>query len=61
MYNQKKDNREFPGYYKKIEALYYQGYSIDEMRGIMSNLDKITILDCVQRIFGLNMMRKGRS
>lgn len=44
--------------YRKIEAMYRKGLSIDEMvRG--SYLDRMDVLDIVQKIFAMDMRRQG--
>lgn len=47
-----------PGNYRVVEALYRQGYSFDEILVRVKGLDKITMLDYVQRIFALDQMKK---
>ena len=46
------------GTYRVVEALYQKGYDFDEILVAVRGLDRMTMLDMVQRIFALDQMRK---
>lgn len=46
------------GTYRVVEALYRKGYDFDEILVAVRGLDRMTMLDMVQRIFALNQMKK---
>lgn len=46
------------GTYRVVEALYRKGYDFDEILVAVRGLDRMTMLDMVQRIFALDQMRK---
>lgn len=46
------------GTYRVVEALYRKGYDFDEILVAVRGLDRMTMLDMVQRIFALDQMKK---
>lgn len=46
------------GTYRVVETLYRKGYDFDEILVAVRGLDRMTMLDMVQRIFALDQMRK---
>jgi len=44
--------------YRKIEAMYHKGYSIDDMVQATRNLERFEVIDIVQCIFGNIQMKK---
>lgn len=46
------------GTYRVVEALYRKRYDFDEILVAVRGLDRMTMLDMVQRIFALDQMKK---
>ena len=46
-------------YYKKIEAMYHQGYTVENIQHACPGLSKLETLDAMQKIYAYGI-RKGR-
>ena len=57
MFIASKENK-IEGQYRRIEAMYRQGYSTDEIVRA-TELNRMDVLEVTQRIFALDMIRKG--
>lgn len=59
--NYRKNDRQddYDRHYRKIEAMYRKGYSINEMC-MESELTERETIDIIQRIFGRDMVRAER-
>lgn len=56
MYNNKKKDKEKDTKYRKVEAMWRRGCSVDEIvRSV--KLSKMDVLDVTQKIFALDMKR----
>lgn len=52
MRNYDKEKEIYDRNYKQIEAMYYKGYTIDQMVNSMRSLDKIDVIAIIQTIEG---------
>lgn len=46
--------------YRKVEAMYWKNYSIDQICANMSHLPRFEVIDMIQKIFGIEMMKRER-
>ena len=46
--------------YRQVEAMYYQGYSNEEIIRTFPDLARFEVLDMIQHIFGREQIKKER-
>ena len=61
MKNYDKEKETYDRNYKQIEAMYYKGYTIDQMVNSMRNLEKIDTIAIIQRIEGRKHTLRARA
>lgn len=58
-YYDKDKNKDYDKYYKRIEAMYYKGFSIDEIVNNIRGMDRIDIINIIQLVEARKNLRRA--
>lgn len=52
-------DKDYDKYYKRIEAMYYKGFSIDEIVNNIRGMNRIDIIDIIQLVEARKNLRRA--